>query len=494
MYKKFLITLTDGEIDDLGGIGPEDEYSKEFFRKELGKDFLLEDARYVNTEYSLQGKNVDRYCDWLTQNFKYGNRKNHKENFYYFLKILLANILISYYRLGFMGYFTIQLKKDVYTKDVYNQHLTAKSVNEVLNYLNQIGWITSAREHQKPIYDKKGTSRRYDWSSIFINEFRDYKIGMGNITFIGNPIELKHKKHDGSEEETRIRYKDDEDTEELREEISFINDSLQKYETYIDERALNRFCKKATKDIFNNSPFISNVGLAENYYISRYSLNSYKRVFNRGDFGKGGRLFHHWITATPKELRKNIKINGSPIVELDFGSMNMHLIYSLEGNSTFSKKDLYQVGTLKKLNRDLIKQFSTVAINTATTYGAKRAIFKERYGKEIKALKDAPQSFIKELDKVVEEFQVNHHLLWDKYFKNQHTKKDYSVKLNFYESNIACAIMKKCLIKKIPCYSIHDSFLTQVRYKDKLLRIMEDTFVEYFYCLGIDSVSIPPIK
>ena len=174
--------------------------------------------------------------------------------------------------------------------------------------------------------------------------------------------------------------------------------------------------------------------------------------------------------------------------------MNMHLIYSLEGNSTFSKKDLYQVGTLKKLNRDLIKQFCTVAINTATTYGAKRATYKAIYGKEIKALKDAPQSFVKELNKVVEEFQVNHHLLWDKYFKSQHTKKDYSVKLNFYESNIACAIMKKCLIKKIPCYSIHDSFLTQVRYKDKLLRIMEDTFVEYFYCLGIDSVSIPPIK
>ena len=33
MYKNFLITLTDDEIDDLGGIGQEDDYSREFFRK-----------------------------------------------------------------------------------------------------------------------------------------------------------------------------------------------------------------------------------------------------------------------------------------------------------------------------------------------------------------------------------------------------------------------------------------------------------------------------
>jgi len=239
---------------------------------------------------------------------------------------------------------------------------------------------------------------------------------------------------------------------------------------------------------------ISNEGLMQGYYIAKYSQNSYKRVFSRGDFGKGGRLFHHWITDTPKELRKKIIINGKSVIELDFGSMNMHLMYSLIGNSTFSKKDLYQVKGLKKLERNLVKQFCTVAINTSTTYAAKLATYKAIYEKEIKSLKDAPITFVQKLDKVVEELEEIHHILWDKYFKSQHRKKDYSVKLNFYESNIACAIMKKCLAKNIPCYSIHDSFLTQVRYKDKLAKIMEDTFLEYFKCLGIDSVSIPPIK
>ena len=169
-------------------------------------------------------------------------------------------------------------------------------------------------------------------------------------------------------------------------------------------------------------------------------------------------------------------------------------MYSLTGNSTFSNKDLYQVGSLKKLDRDLIKQFCTVAINTATTNGAKLATYKAIHGKEIKAFKNAPTTFMRKLDKVVEEFQITHHFLWGKYFKSQRLKKDYSIKLNFYESNIACAIMRKCLSRNIPCYSIHDSFLTQAKYKTKLLRIMEDTFVEYFQCLGIDSVSIPPIK
>ena len=493
MYKKFLITLTDDEIDDLGGIAPEDEYSREFFRKQFGKDFLLDEARYINTEYSLQGSNVDKYCDWLTQNFKFGNRKNHKERIYFFLKILLANILINYYRYGFMGYFTIQLKSNVYSKNIYNQSLTAKSINEVLNYLQDIGWISIARKHKKPSLNQRGASKRYDWSSLFINGFRDYKIGIGNILFIGNPIELKKKKKfDGKEE--RVSYSDNQDTQELREEMNFINHALQRFEIYIHDKALINFCRKNAKYMPGNNELISKEGLIEGYYIAKYSQNSYTRVFSRGDFGKGGRLFHHWITETPKELRKKTIINGKSIIELDFGSMNMHLMYSLIGNSSFSKKDLYQVRGLKKLDRDLVKQFCTVAINTSTTYAAKLATYKAIHKKEIKSLKEAPTSFVKKLDKVVEELKEIHHALWDKYFKSQHSKKDFSVKLNFYESNIACAIMRKCLIRNIPCYSIHDSFLTQARHKHKLAKIMEDTFKEYFQCLGIDSASIPPIK
>ena len=101
---------------------------------------------------------------------------------------------------------------------------------------------------------------------------------------------------------------------------------------------------------------------------------------------------------------------------------------------------------------------------------------------------------MKKLDRIVEELKITHDVLWDEYFKSQYRKKDYSVKLNYHESNIACAIMRKCLARNIPCYSIHDSFLTQVRYKNTLAKIMENTFVEYFHGLGIDSVSIPPIK
>ena len=217
MYKNFLITLTDEEIDDLGGVAPDDEYSRDFFRKEFGKDSLLDEATYINTEYSLQGSNVDKYCDWLTQNFQYSNRKNHKDRIYVFLKILLANILISYYRFGFMGYFTIQLKTNIYSKGIYNQSLTAKSVKEVIDYLLDIGWIDIAREHIKPSKNKKGTSKRYDWSSLFINGFRDKKIGMGNIVFIGNPIELKKKKDPDASEEERINYQDNKNTKKLKE-------------------------------------------------------------------------------------------------------------------------------------------------------------------------------------------------------------------------------------------------------------------------------------
>lgn len=55
------------------------------------------------------------------------------------------------------------------------------------------------------------------------------------------------------------------------------------------------------------------------------------RIFNDGDFGRGGRLYGGWWQKTPKATRRNITIDGEATVELDFRSLHPRLLYSREG-------------------------------------------------------------------------------------------------------------------------------------------------------------------
>jgi radical SAM superfamily enzyme len=115
----------------------------------------------------------------------------------------------------------------------------------------------------------------------------------------------------------------------------------------------------------------------EGYFISNYRHNYYERVFSRGEFGMGGRLYSHWILGIPKELRRSVLLNQEETIELDYSSMNMHIMSSLENLSSNSGKDLYQIGTLKGLNREMIKQFITIAPNVKNITSAKKLTAKE---------------------------------------------------------------------------------------------------------------------
>lgn len=56
-----------------------------------------------------------------------------------------------------------------------------------------------------------------------------------------------------------------------------------------------------------------------------------ERIFNRGSFSKGGRLFGHWAQQLPKYEREHLRINGEPVVVQDFSAMHPGLLYAREG-------------------------------------------------------------------------------------------------------------------------------------------------------------------
>jgi hypothetical protein len=55
------------------------------------------------------------------------------------------------------------------------------------------------------------------------------------------------------------------------------------------------------------------------------------RVYNRSDFGKGGRFFGPWWQGCPKAWRKEIFINDAPTAEQDYSSIHIALLYAKKG-------------------------------------------------------------------------------------------------------------------------------------------------------------------
>jgi hypothetical protein len=506
-YKKFLIDYKEevvghlpngdeiiiSEMDDLAGdyheemVNNSEGYTRQYFRRNIerqwGEDYLFDAADYINTDITLQGKNVDKWVNryLTTEKLNDSTKKKYRD----FIKIIGATVLFNHYRFLFWGHMTIQKKKDVYTKGIYNQHLSAKTVEYTLNYLLKTEALRLTREPRRPTSEKGGATSRYEFSRSWIEYFQYLKIGLENLTYVGNPIRLKKYKGGYKKEEREIPYINDENTNEMRQEMFFINDYLGKQELYIKPNSLDRYIKKHKLEEKMYYP--------EGYFISNYRHNYYERVFSRGEFGMGGRLYSHWILGIPKELRRSVLLNQEETIELDYSSMNMHIMSSLENLSSNSGKDLYQIGTLKGLNREMIKQFITIAPNVKNITSAKKLTAKELLGKEFKNVGSIPKKFLHELEECIAEIKIVHAILWRKYFKNTERRKDFGVKFMFYESNITTAVVKSAALKKIPAFPIHDGFITNKKYKIKLAQIMHDEFEKYFISLDKDP-SIPAIK
>ena len=64
---------------------------------------------------------------------------------------------------------------------------------------------------------------------------------------------------------------------------------LRKQELYIKPTALKKYCRDTVE--VKKGDLIDGVALEVGKFISNYSRNYYGRVFNRGDFSKGGKDF-----------------------------------------------------------------------------------------------------------------------------------------------------------------------------------------------------------
>jgi len=224
----------------------------------------------------------------------------------------------------------------------------------------------------------------------------------------------------------------------------------------------------------------SNIVLTKKFHTDRsrivdFSNHSYHRIFSYNSFTLHGRFYGPWWQSLKGDERKHIKINGEATVELDYGSLHVHLAYSKLGIDYGNDNDPYSLDGFDKSDRDIIKIATLTSLNMRTEKFFSQTVAK-RLLEDGLYIKDIPY-------KVIKEAIVLKHRPIKKYFFS-----GIGLEFMYLDSKVTEYIMKKFTTQKIPVLSIHDSYIVGKSYKSLLVEIMTSAFKYH------KLPSIPDIK
>ena len=285
-----------------------------------------------------------------------------------------------------------------------------------------------------------------------------------NLIFPGHPKGLKTNKYRPNNSLGLIQVKKTDQNKDSQYILN-LDRSLQENEKIIP--ILNKRYKTIKMDfkIPNYQVYLD----TWNYYENKSKLTNIngKKLFRRftDNDCDGGRLYGHWVQNCPNLLRKYLTMNNLPVIEKDFSSMNLLMLYGL-AKKTPPNGDLYMITAFPE-DREWMKTVLTKSI------GAKNKV--EVIGSLRKEMFKIRRILLMEAEKMFEKFWEKHHQVYHLLFKDKIWKK-----LQYIESNIALKILSTLYEKNIIAIPIHDSFIVQKRYEKELFNAMYNSFKKYF--------------
>jgi hypothetical protein len=194
------------------------------------------------------------------------------------------------------------------------------------------------------------------------------------------------------------------------------------------------------------------------------------RVFNRGSFEKGGRLYGWW-QGLPSEYRAAMTLDGEPVLEPDFAQLHAQIIYALRELPL--KGDAYETGIFP---RNYGKLAFNIAVNARTPRGAVSAIAKH--------LSIERRSAVVLLDAITKK----HKLIADFFCS------DCGVLLMKVDSDITLEAVKGCQASGITVLPVHDSLIVQARQAERAAEIMCKAFAVRFPLVSDCQIRIKAKK
>lgn len=220
--------------------------------------------------------------------------------------------------------------------DPYRSELLNKTFPDVVDRLGmpdlaflelEIG--SHATKRQSTIKVGKRLSVRIQSLNLSLH---DFKLDKSTETII-----LRRSKLPGERKGKSIPYKDTEVTQRYRAELETIN---------------NRLIK-------------ANISYHGKDRLVDTSFRYLRRIFNKSNFGMGGRLYGGFWQGLEPEERAQITIDDEQVCCLDYGQMSIHIAYSL-CRATPCFEDGYAIPGIKG-DRAMIKKFVIKLLNCKTS-------------------------------------------------------------------------------------------------------------------------------
>ncbi|MDA9976282.1 hypothetical protein N9F34_05710 [Alphaproteobacteria bacterium] len=145
-----------------------------------------------------------------------------------------------------------------------------------------------------------------------------------------NPIPEVIRAH--SPDKRPIDYTDNEQTQEWRNNLRFINAFIVK--SWADLNLTNDEWLLVQEELKSDPKY--------DYRSIDLSRQQLVRIFNPTAFNEGGRFYWGWWQNIPSRFRSCIHIDDKPTVELDYRQLNPTIMYAMAGKSFHG--DAYDIG------------------------------------------------------------------------------------------------------------------------------------------------------
>jgi hypothetical protein len=288
-------------------------------------------------------------------------------------------------------------------------------------------------------------AQNYQQETVILTDYETD--GEGNFT-----------KSNGKKKRQYIEYDDTDVTNDIRRDLEAYNQLLK--ETYVDIASLKEpFVVRTKKD-----------GTTQRIKIDQ-SKKFVRRLFSRGDWNCNGRFYGGFWQQVGSDYRKDIYINDSRTVEVDYKGLHAAIL-SAEKGIVYSgdRYDLGSIGCSKldqKQQRKAVKLLVLAAINAKdrkSAFGAFRQA--QQTGSVEKTLTNH------ELQLLLDTFLQQHPYLEDGICSDQ------GIRLMNVDSHITHYIINEFVKRQKPILSVHDSYIVDSRDVELLRDCMKEASLQ----------------
>ena len=286
------------------------------------------------------------------------------------------------------------------------------------------------------------------------------------LTYYETDAEGTYTKSKGKKKRQFIEYDDTDFTNDVRKDLEACNQLLS--DTYIDIATLEEpFVVRTKKD-----------GSIQSIKIDQ-SKKFVRRIFSRSDWECNGRFYGGFWQQVGSEYRKNIFLNDSPTVEVDYKGLHAAILSAKK--DVVCDSDRYDLGNIvcprldKQQQRRAVKLLVLAAINAKDRKSAFGAFRQAQPAGSVEKTLDND-----ELGLLLDTFLQQHPYLEDGICSDQ------GIRLMNVDSHITNYIIKEFVRLQKPILSVHDSYIVDTRDVELLRDCMREASLDV---VGVDLAA-----